>query len=80
MTSSSLEPAQNWRGAGGAVKSVKAFRGATSLSRAPCGFHIKLCAFQECRELHNSGWSLSRPGMAVLVVWPGQTAPWATST
>lgn len=49
MTSSSLEPAQNWRGAGGAVKSVKAFRGATSLSRAPCGFHIKLCAFQECR-------------------------------
>lgn len=54
---------------------VKAFRGATSPSRAPCGFHIKLCAFQECRELHNSGWSLSRPGMAVLVVWLGQTAP-----
>ena len=34
-------------GRGDAVNLVKSFRAASCRCRAPCGFHIKLCAFQK---------------------------------
>lgn len=48
-------------GLGDAVNLVKSFRAAACRRRAPCGFHIKPCAFQKWREQRHQRLELVLP-------------------